>query len=108
MDKLENDMNIKLPIKIYDLAYWVHPVKDALSITEVIVEGYNIRADTDMDNFLVVIFRATRTHTRYCYRVSDVFLAPSRIEAQDIIQKIRSRSKPYPISRPQYEDEQYE
>lgn len=82
---------VKFPIDIYGIAWWVHNLNGVPTKTRIIVDGYDVRVNEDMDYILIVLFHTVKDDARYKYKWSDVSIYSSESAALQKIRKIKSR-----------------
>jgi hypothetical protein len=95
-------LSVKLPFAMYDFAYWLKPNGGKLVVTKIIVTGYDVRVDKDLNPILVINFKTIMNDTIHKYLMSDVIIRSSELAAIQAIDKVNRNILPYPINRQEY------
>jgi hypothetical protein len=90
-----------LPLKIFSLCYWLKSIGNAITVIEVIIDGFDIRADENLKLILIVRFH-TKDDRQYRYRYDDVLIAKTRQEATIMIKRVEENEHIYPVTRQEY------
>lgn len=96
---------VKLPIDIFEIAWWVHNVGGIPTKAQIIIDGYDVRADKDLKYIIVVLFHDVRTNKRYKYDLKDAAIYMFESDADRKVRHVRlRRDRISPCGR-QYKDE---
>lgn len=96
---------VKFPIDIFSIAWWVHNLNNVPTKTRIIVDGYNVRVNEDMEYILIVLFHTVKDNARYKFKWHDVSIYSSESAALQKVRQVklrRNRLQPY---EREYKDE---
>jgi hypothetical protein len=90
-----------LPLKILSLCYWIKSIGNALTVIEVIIDGFDVRCDENLKLVLIVKFH-TKDDKQYRYKYNDVMLVTTQKEATSMLKKVAKNERLFPVTRPEY------
>lgn len=97
--------NVELPVFIYDQMYWIHQKNGKLVADQVEVEGYDIRADAELNTMLIVKIRETYTGVHHRFNLDDMCYVVNKDDIAVKIEKIMRNWNSFPRTPKEIKDD---